>query len=61
MKDFGKRIYDIAALCVAILAAIGGTAYLAYDGHVLFAIANILLVAMASPYVVARAKELIEL
>lgn len=60
MIDFNK-LYDFAVICITILAAIGGTAYLFYDGHPLFGVTNILIVAMAMPYVIKRAKDLMEL
>lgn len=47
----GNKIYAFAVACVAILAVIGGTAYLFYDGHILFGVTNILLACMAYPYV----------
>ena len=34
-----------------MLALIGGTAYLFFDGHILFGIVNILLGAMAAPFI----------
>lgn len=58
MKDLIK-IYDFAVLCVAVLAAVGGTAYLFYDHHALFGVTNIALVAMAVPYIVKRAKDIL--
>lgn len=51
-----KKFYAFAVLCVAVLAALGGTAYLFYEGHVLFGITNLLLAAMAAPYVVKEIK-----
>lgn len=53
------KIYDFAVLVVAILAAVGGTAYLFYDGHTIFGIANIFLVAMAYPFVSSRLKDIL--
>ena len=46
-----EKFYAFAVLCTASLAAIGGTAYLFYDHHGLFGVTNILLCAMAFPYV----------
>ena len=51
-----KKFYAFAVLCAAVLATVGGTAYLFYEGHVLFGIANLLLAAMAAPYVVKEIK-----
>ena len=54
-----KKIYCFFVIIVAVLAVIGGTAYLFYDHHILFGITNLCLGAMAVPYVIARAKELL--
>ena len=54
-----SKIIDFIILAIAILGAIGGTAYLFYDHHILFGITNICLVAMAFPFIKARFKELI--
>lgn len=51
-----RKFYAFAVLCAAVLAAVGGTAYLFYEGHVLFGISNLLLAAMAAPYVVKEIK-----
>ena len=51
-----RKFYAFAALCAAVLATVGGTAYLFYEGHVLFGITNLLLAAMAAPYVVKEIK-----
>ena len=48
-----KKLYAFALACVFILAAIGGTAYLFYDRHILFGVTNIILVAMSLPYVIS--------
>ena len=53
-----KKIYDFLAICVFILAAIGGTAYLFYYKQCLFGLANIALVAMAAPYLMSRIKDI---
>lgn len=45
-----KRFYFFLALCVAILAALGGTAYLFYFGKYVFGVANLGLAAMAWPW-----------
>lgn len=59
VKETFLKFYDFAVLCVSILAAIGGTAYLFYDKHYLFGATNIILVAMACPFIVKRAKDLL--
>ena len=53
-----RKIFDFVVLILAILAGIGGTAYL-FDRHILFRIANLCLVAMAFPFVKARFNDLI--
>ena len=57
MKNL-KKIYDILAICVFILAAIGGTAYLFYYKQCLFGVTNLALVAMATPYIIRRIKDI---
>lgn len=59
MNDFWKNIFAFAVICVTILGAIGGTAYLFYDGHALFGVANICLTAMAFPFIKKVVKEFI--
>ena len=54
-----KKILDMAVLCIAFLSVIGGTAYLFYDGHILFGVTNILLGAMAFPFVRDRFNDLV--
>lgn len=54
-----RKIFDFVVLILAILAGIGGTAYLFFDRHILFGIANLCLVAMAFPFVKARFNDLI--
>lgn len=54
-----KNFYAFAVLCIAFLAAVGGTAYLFYDHHALFGVTNILLCGMAFPYVKKMFKRLI--
>ena len=45
-----KKFAFFAAACVAVLAALGGTAYLFYYGQPLFGAANLCLAAMAFPW-----------
>lgn len=54
-----RKIFDFVVLILAILAGIGGTAYLFFDHHILFGITNLCLVAMAFPFIKARFKDLI--
>lgn len=54
-----SKILDFFIIAIAFLATIGGTAYLLYDHHILFGIANICLAAMAFPFVKERVKRLI--
>lgn len=54
-----EKLYAFAVLCVAFLATIGGTAYLFFDHHSLFGVTNILLCAMAFPYVKEKFQKLI--
>ena len=51
MKKYLKIIFALAVLVAWVFAAVGGTLYLCYDGHAIFGIANIAVVAMAAPYV----------
>lgn len=44
-----KQILTFILLIAAVLAIIGGTAYLFYDHHALFGVANILLAGLAFP------------
>ena len=53
-----KKIYDFLAICVFIMAAIGGTAYLFYYKQYLFGVTNLALVAMAIPYIISRIKDI---
>ena len=53
-----KKIYDFLAICVFILAAIGGSAYLFYYKQYLFGVTNLALVAMAIPYIICRIKDI---
>lgn len=53
-----KKIYNFLAICVFIMAAIGGTAYLFYYKQYLFGVTNIALVAMAIPYIISRIKDI---
>ena len=53
-----KKIYDFLAICVFIMAAIGGTAYLFYYKQYLFGVTNLALVAMAIPYIICRIKDI---
>ena len=57
MENF-KKIYDFLAICVFILAAIGGSAYLFYYKQYLFGVTNLALVAMAIPYIICRIKDI---
>lgn len=54
-----SKIIDFFILVIAVLAAIGGTAYLFYDHHILFGIANLCLAAMAFPFLKERYKDMI--
>jgi len=49
MKQLAKKILSFLAICVYVLAGIGGTGYLFYYGHPVFGVANIGLLAMAYP------------
>ena len=53
-----KKIYDFLAICVFILAAIGGTADLFYYKQYIFGVTNLALVAMAIPYIICRIKDI---
>lgn len=53
-----KKIYNFLAICVFILAAIGGTAYLFYYKQCLFGVTNLALVAMAIPYIIRTIKDI---
>ena len=53
-----KKIYNFLAICVFIMAAIGGTAYLFYYKQYLFGVTNLALVAMATPYIIRRIKDI---
>lgn len=53
-----KKIYNFLAICVFIMAAIGGTAYLFYYKQYLFGVTNLALVAMAIPYIISRIKNI---
>lgn len=53
-----KKIYDFLAICVFILAAIGGSAYLFYYKQYLYGVTNLALVAMAIPYIICRIKDI---
>ena len=53
-----KKIYDFLAICVFIMAAIGGTAYLFYYKQCLFGVTNLALVAMATPYIIRTIKDI---
>ena len=53
-----KKIYDFLAICVFVLAAIGGTAYLFYYKPFLFGVTNLALVAMALPSIISRIKDI---
>ena len=51
MKNTLMKIADLAILAIAVLAALGGTAYLFADRHILFGITNLCLAGMAFPFV----------
>ena len=55
-----RKFFCFAVACVAILGAIGGTAYLFYYHQPVMAIATLCLAAMAAPYVITRVKELLK-
>lgn len=55
-----RKFYCFLCACVAVLAAIGGTAYFFYYHQPVMAIAVLCLAAMAAPYVIARVKELLK-
>lgn len=57
MKNL-KKIYDFLAICVFILAAIGGTAYLFYYKQCLFGVTNLALAAMATSYIIRTIKDI---
>lgn len=57
-KEFFRKAYCGLCLCIYALAAIGGIAYLFHDAHGIFAVAAIGVTAMATPYLIARIKEL---
>lgn len=48
MKDFFGKILGMAVLAALALCAIGGIGYLCYDGHILFAIATLVVVIFAA-------------
>lgn len=52
-----KQFLSFAILCASVLS-IGGTIYLFYDHHYLFGAVNILLTAMALPYIIKQVKTL---
>lgn len=58
-KFYLKKFYAFFVICAYILATLGGTAYLFFDKHYVFGVANILLAAMATPYMVKQFKSLI--
>ena len=55
-----RKFFCFLCAIVAVLAAIGGTAYLFYYHQPVMGIANLCLAAMAAPYVIARVKELLK-
>ena len=57
-KEILKKIFAAGCIGCYALAAVGGIAYLFSDNHGVFAIAAIATTAMATPYLVARIKEL---
>ena len=58
IKEYLRKFFCFACICVFALAAIGGVAYLFSDRHAVFAFAAIAVVAMATPYLIERIKEL---
>lgn len=59
LKLFAKKLYSFLVVCAYVLATLGGTAYLFFDKHYLFGVVNLLLAAMAAPYMVKQFKSLI--
>lgn len=55
-----KKIFDFGVVCVYILALVGGTAYLLVGHNYLFAVANVLLAAMAFPYAKEKVYDLMD-
>lgn len=53
------KIYDFIVIIVSVLAVIGGTAYLFYYNEPLFGVTNLALSAMAMPYIISRAKDIL--
>ena len=57
-KEVIRKLYCFGCICLYALAAIGGVAYLFYAMPGILAIAAIATTAMATPYLIARTKEL---
>lgn len=55
-----KKIFDFVVIIVAVLAIVGGTAYLFLDHHYLFAVAVLCLGAMAYPFIRERIREMLD-
>lgn len=53
INEILTKLACFIACCIYVLAAIGGTAYLFYDGHAIFGVANIVMAVLALPAVVA--------
>lgn len=58
--DKYKGLFAFLAICVYAFAVIGGTAYLFADHHAIFGVANLLLAAMAFPFVREQIKKFFE-
>lgn len=54
-----RKIFNFIAAFAAVMATIGGTAYLFYYGQPLFGVLNLCLAAMAAPWVLEAVKDLI--
>lgn len=60
MNNILKKLYYFLVACVWVFATIGGTAYLFFYHLPHFGVANILLAAMAFPFVYDKVKKLLE-
>lgn len=49
MEGFKNAVLGMAVLAALVLGAIGSTGYLIYDGHYLFAVASLVVLAFAAP------------
>lgn len=59
-KTILLKIAAFICCCVFTLATIGGTAYLFYFKQTLFGVTNILLAAMAVPFIITQVKRILE-